>query len=322
MHHRSVVLYREGEPTGLRLRKARGFLRRLIGFWPTPRWHSVDVVEFPQCTAIHTFCMAAAIDVIFVDAHSRVSKIVPCLQPWRWVSESSAVAVFEFRAGYAALLDIRVGTLLTAVEISSCSSRYPKSLVSVKRHRARGSSMLEFTVAVGLVVLPLISGILEFSQLATARQLLAIATSEAARASAIADMDGRSAIVRFGTPLLTGDQAIRATLARGLIPLLGVAYPRDADLQTGPQIIAEALAEATDPSRVRVTLSKQLVVSADIEVDRLDITYCRELFFAPASYLMPVLMKSWSDDVFERACYDANRVPITVQSPMSRSRFP
>ena len=59
-------------------------------------------------------------------------------------------------------------------------------------NRQHGSAMLEFFLAATLVLLPLISGILEFAQLATARQVLAIATSEAARSFAVASMDERS----------------------------------------------------------------------------------------------------------------------------------
>lgn len=72
-----------------------------------------------------------------------------------------------------------------------------RSVFSGRSVSARGSAMLEFVLAVTLVVLPLISGILEFAQLATARHILAFATQEAARSEAIAAMDERSNIVRL-----------------------------------------------------------------------------------------------------------------------------
>lgn len=62
--------------------------------------------------------------------------------------------------------------------------------------------------------------------------------------------------------------------------------------------------------------------TADIEVGLVEATYCRELFFVPASLLIPELMALWTTDSFELACLEAGRVPIAAIAPMSRSRFP
>jgi hypothetical protein len=51
------------------------------------------------CCAIHTFGMHFAIDVVFVDAHGRVKKIVRDLPPWRMAAAGSARAVIELAAG-------------------------------------------------------------------------------------------------------------------------------------------------------------------------------------------------------------------------------
>lgn len=103
--------------SGLRVLFACGFLGRLIGFWPSPRWHTMDVIEFPQCRAVHTFAMVASVDVVFVDGAGRVLRLVPRVSPWRMVRHPKASAVFEFRAGVSLALGIETGTSLR-----SCST--------------------------------------------------------------------------------------------------------------------------------------------------------------------------------------------------------
>lgn len=51
------------------------------------------------CFAIHTVGMQFAIDVVFVDAHGRVKKIVRDLPPWRMSASPSSRAVIEMAAG-------------------------------------------------------------------------------------------------------------------------------------------------------------------------------------------------------------------------------
>ncbi|MBM4210214.1 MAG: pilus assembly protein [Gammaproteobacteria bacterium] len=195
----------------------------------------------------------------------------------------------------------------------------------------RGSSMIEFVLAVTLVVLPLIAGILEFSQLATARHILAYATQEAARSAAIAAMDERSNIVRLdsvvGSFLGTAatrsvDCSIRLSFAHGLLPLFGGDYAAGAEPAKGLEQWQLALGEASLPNRLQISIKDKLLQTADIEVGLLEATYCRELFFAPANMLIPELMSLWTTDPFELACLAEGRVPIAAAAPMSRSRFP
>jgi len=182
--------------------------------------------------------------------------------------------------------------------------------------------MIEFTLAVTLVVLPMISGILEFAQLATARHVLAHATQEAARSAAIAFIDERSSIVRWRIDLGYGESAVRLSYARGLLPLFGGDFASGVEAAPGLERWRLALAEAGAPNRLRIEMVDTVMSTAAIEVGTLRATYCRELFFVPASTLMPALMALWTQDPFERACLDEGRIPLSVTAPMSRSRFP
>ena len=307
-----------GERCGLRVRRALGFASRLLGFLPSPRAHSVDVIEFPRCSMVHTFGMLQPIDVVFVDGAGVVLRVLPGLRPWRIASEPAARAVFEFREGLAAPLGVVTGVAVRSVD----SRRGVDGRRSGGRDRERGSSMIEFTLAVVLVVLPLVSGILEFAQLAAARQVLALATGEAARSAAIAGMDAASAVGRAAGAEPPGAASIRLSLARGLLPMLGGAFASNGETAPGLERWAAAAVEAQRPDRIAVDYELEVMGSADIIVGRLEVTYCRELFFPPASHLLPQLMSLWTLDPFSLLCLQAGRVPISVSAPVSRSRHP
>jgi hypothetical protein len=288
----SCTLLVNGRACGLRLRRAGTWWARLIGFWPAPRFHAVEVIEFSRCKAIHTFAMSAPLDVAFVDEHGRVLRVVHALPPWRAAFEPQARAVFEFPAGVAQGLGVEPGARLGAST------------------RQRGSATLEFVLAAALVLLPLVTGILEFAQLATARQILEQATHEAARSAAINVMDAG------GHPDSSAESlAIRLSLARGLLPLFG-GRSRE------PSRLAEITLETIRPDRVQVSIDRDLLDAVDVVVDRVEVTYCRELFFAPASYLLPELMRLWTVVPFDRVCLESGRVPLRVSAPATRSRYP
>jgi uncharacterized protein len=70
--------------------------RGLLGRDGLPRGAALLIVP---CCAVHTVGMRFAIDVVFVDAHGRVKKIVYNMPPWRIAAALSARAVIEMPAG-------------------------------------------------------------------------------------------------------------------------------------------------------------------------------------------------------------------------------
>jgi uncharacterized protein len=60
-------------------------------------------------SAIHTFFMRFAIDVVFIDRAGVVQKVVSALRPWRFAGNRGARCALELRAGEAAALGIRPG---------------------------------------------------------------------------------------------------------------------------------------------------------------------------------------------------------------------
>lgn len=64
------------------------------------------------CEAVHTFGMKTAIDVIFLDRHHRVSKLVHKLVPHRIAVCLRAASVLELGSGAIASSQTRVGDSL------------------------------------------------------------------------------------------------------------------------------------------------------------------------------------------------------------------
>jgi uncharacterized membrane protein (UPF0127 family) len=64
------------------------------------------------CEAVHTFGMKTTIDVIFLDRHSRVAKLVSNLKPRRIAFCLKAASVLELGSGNIEQSETRVGDQL------------------------------------------------------------------------------------------------------------------------------------------------------------------------------------------------------------------
>lgn len=61
------------------------------------------------CSAVHTFGMRHAIDILFCDDDGRILEVVEGCRPWRMARRSGACSVWELRAGAIAHWGWRVG---------------------------------------------------------------------------------------------------------------------------------------------------------------------------------------------------------------------
>jgi uncharacterized protein len=67
--------------------------------------------------AIHTAFMRFPIDVVFLDSHLRVMKVVDSLPPWRTAGAHLAFSTLELAAGEASRRDVTVGDRLDVQEV-------------------------------------------------------------------------------------------------------------------------------------------------------------------------------------------------------------
>jgi len=80
----------------------RDRLRGLLGTAALPHGHGLHI---EPCSSIHTFFMAYAIDVLFLDREGRVLRAIEALGPWR-----ATLPVFRARGA----LELPAGTLRAA----------------------------------------------------------------------------------------------------------------------------------------------------------------------------------------------------------------
>ena len=88
------------------------------------------------CCAVHTAFMRFAIDLVFVDRHGSVVRVVPRLGPWRMAVSARAHAVVELAGGTVQPGDVVVGDRLYLAPVvadgaSICPARDQKSDTAV-----------------------------------------------------------------------------------------------------------------------------------------------------------------------------------------------
>lgn len=87
--------------TSLRIHVAERFPARARGLIGRALGEEEGMLLIP-CSAVHTFGMRYAIDVVFLDDANRIRAIFPALPPWRLAASPGSRAVLELRAGAAA----------------------------------------------------------------------------------------------------------------------------------------------------------------------------------------------------------------------------
>ena len=93
--------------------QALSFQQRLLGLMGRPTFACDHTIWFESCNSIHTCFMKFPIDVVFVDRHLVVRKVVRNLKPWRLVLPVwGAQSTFEFAAGVATTEKVSVGDQL------------------------------------------------------------------------------------------------------------------------------------------------------------------------------------------------------------------
>jgi uncharacterized membrane protein (UPF0127 family) len=83
-----------------RCRVASSAVDRTVGLLRTPEVKPGEGLLIERSPSIHMFFMRYAIDVVFIDKHLRVTRVVSRLKPWRIVAWArGARDCIELRAG-------------------------------------------------------------------------------------------------------------------------------------------------------------------------------------------------------------------------------
>ncbi|MBK5211415.1 MAG: DUF192 domain-containing protein [Coriobacteriia bacterium] len=92
----------------LRVRQATTFISRLKGLLGMKEFPlGVDALLLSPCNAIHTVGMGFAIDLVFLDSHNKVIRVVKNIFPGKlYVSEPGARSVLEMAAGHSSYINL------------------------------------------------------------------------------------------------------------------------------------------------------------------------------------------------------------------------
>jgi uncharacterized membrane protein (UPF0127 family) len=101
-----------GRSLGTRISVAGTSQARRQGLLGRKSIHPEAGLWIAPCEAIHTFGMKTVIDVVFLDRHNRVSKLVSNLKPGRIAICLKAASVLELASGNVVQSETRVGDQL------------------------------------------------------------------------------------------------------------------------------------------------------------------------------------------------------------------
>ena len=162
----------------LSIRRAERWPDRLRGLLGAPPPAPGHALLLAPCASVHTAFMRYPIDVVFVDRHGRILKVVHALPPWRAAACLDAIQTLELAAGEAR----RVG-LAPGMEIDLAAPTPPPGIASKREH---GATLVEFVIAAPLVLFILLV-LMQYALLFHAKSQLNYATFEAARAGTVAN---------------------------------------------------------------------------------------------------------------------------------------
>ena len=165
-------------PTPLTLHRAERWFDRLRGLLGSPPPAPGHALLITPCASVHTAFMRYPIDVVFVDRHGRILKVVEALPPWRTAACWRARHTLELAAGEARHVGHVPGGQVDLAPITPHASR--------SSHGERGATLVEFVIA-GPLVLFILLVLMQYALLFHARSQLNYATFEAARAGTVAN---------------------------------------------------------------------------------------------------------------------------------------
>ena len=193
------------------------------------------------------------------------------------------------------------------------------------RSRTCGVSTVEFAIVAMLVLLPLLTSGMELAQLAVARQALGYAATEVARGLE-AEAPATSTVSSADTPAVPVDELrARRIVGIALLPLFSQGESLDGSTSALAGVLARTVAETLRPDLLRIDLQEIPATSASsarfVSLHRVTLRYCRELYFAPISNLLPAVLRATTFDPFDQWCFTNARMPISASAVLVRPRI-
>lgn len=93
--------------------KARSSWERMRGLLGRAPLGDGEALLLEPCGSVHSFGMSYALDLVYVDRHGQVCKLVHGMRPGRFSASLGAHATIEMAAGKLAATGIKMGDRLT-----------------------------------------------------------------------------------------------------------------------------------------------------------------------------------------------------------------
>lgn len=103
----------DNRDTAIGVTAARSFWARLKGLLGRSTLPSTEALLIVRCGSVHTIGMRFAIDVVFLNKHNTVLKVVETLRPQRFAMCWGATSVLEMAGGVSQQIGLREGAQLT-----------------------------------------------------------------------------------------------------------------------------------------------------------------------------------------------------------------
>jgi len=247
-------------------------------------------------------------------------------------------------------MDVRVVKALWTARGSperAGARRWRRGLMAMSPAAHRGVSTVEFSVVAMLVLLPLLTAVLELAQLAVSRHILGYAATEVARlletmepasgevsssaASGLAPATAASAATSMAatTSALTAASAdelrLRRVVGIAMLPLYSQGESLDGGTSASTAVLGRAFVDTLRPDQLRIGLETLPAASSAsarwVSVQRVTLRYCRELYFAPISDVLPAVLRTTTVDPFDQWCLTRSRMPISASAVLVRPRL-
>jgi len=230
--------------------------------------------------------------------------------------------------------------------------RWRRGSMAMSPAAQRGVSTVEFSVVAMLVLLPLLTAVLELAQLAVSRHILGYAATEVARlletmepasgegsssaAGVLAPATAASAATSMAatsmaatTSALTAASAdelrLRRVVGIAMLPLYSQGESLDGGTSASTAVLGRAFVDTLRPDQLRIGLETLPAASSAsarwVSVQRVTLRYCRELYFAPISDVLPAVLRTTTVDPFDQWCLTRSRMPISASAVLVRPRL-
>ncbi|MDD4295198.1 MAG: DUF192 domain-containing protein [Candidatus Omnitrophica bacterium] len=91
---------------------AESFMQRLVGLLGRFNLPADEALVFYNAPSIHMFFMKIPLDIIYLDKHMKIVKLVKDLKPWQMSSCYKAKVTIEASVGLIERCDLRLGQTL------------------------------------------------------------------------------------------------------------------------------------------------------------------------------------------------------------------